>query len=184
MRPAPVDDWCSLSPEHRLRAVRDSDINHYLESRNLAANRRNMIGCQDIPQLQHYAWWFEARRDSFLLEKDGVPCLYIWHEMREHEGRRFLIGGWFVCEGEARFQDALLALNWQLEHCDAHYPGAPWIAVINRTNRFVKLLNEYIGFQDIAPEHAYGKIIASVFPQASHHDFHFVIRETPNVAEN
>ncbi len=171
--------WQSLSGEHRLRPVTDKDINHYLDSRNLEANRRNMTTVKPIPRLHHYAWWFGAARESYLLEKQQRPCLYIWHEKRGLQGREFLIGGWFVCESEPEFQDALLALSWQLEHCDERYPGVPWLAVIQRENRFVKLMNDYVGFTEIGPDHPHAGAISALFPGAGHEQFYFVIREAP-----
>lgn len=167
----------SLSAEHRLRKVCDGDINHYLASRNLDANCRNMTSVEKIHPLHHYTWWFNARRESFLLSKNDIPCLYIWHECKSLQGRDYLIGGWFVCGGETSFQESLLALNWQLEYCDDHYPGTPWIAVINRQNNYVKLLNDYVGFAEVAADHPYGRAISEIFRGAGCEDFYFVVRE-------
>jgi spore coat polysaccharide biosynthesis predicted glycosyltransferase SpsG len=167
----------ALSDVHRLRPVTDRDINHYLASRNLAANRGNMIDTGAIAQLSHYAWWFGAPRQSYLLTRDGEPCLYIWHQRRSVQGREFLIGGWFVCGERAGFQDALLALDWQLRHCEREAPGVPWIAVIQRQNRYVQLLNRYLGFTEVEAEHPYVPAIASAFPDAHRSEFQYLVRE-------
>lgn len=166
-----------LSDSHALRPVLDADINHYLTSRNLKGNRQNMIEDQEITRLDHYAWWFDARRESFLMNRDENPCLYIWHEIKHYQADDFLIGGWFICEENAAFQDALLALSWQLKYCDQTYPDTPWIAVIQRENRFVKLLSDYVGFQEVMPDHPYGTVIASIFQNADHDQFYFMTRE-------
>jgi len=169
-----------LTQQHNIRAVTDKDINHYLTSRNLDANCQNMIRTEKISSLDHYAWWFNSKRESFLLTKDGSPCLYIWHEVRRSKQRNYLIGGWFVCGESAGFQDIMLALNWQLEYCEKNVPGVPWIAVIHRQNKYVKRMNEYFDFQDVDPsnpENPYGIAISEIFDEADADHFHFVSRE-------
>lgn len=167
-----------LSKYHSLRPVSDRDINHYLDSRNLAANAQNMINVQPIPRLAHYAWWFNTQRESYLLSKNGQACLYIWHQVRQVAQLHFLIGGWFVCDDDTGFQDALLALNWQLTHCDKKYSGIPWIAVIHRENKYVKLMNDYLGFETIDEMHPYASAIGTVFADAHYSQFFFVTRTT------
>ncbi|TPH17155.1 UDP-2,4-diacetamido-2,4,6-trideoxy-beta-L-altropyranose hydrolase [Litorilituus lipolyticus] len=162
------------SNSYTLRAVNDSDINHYLQSRNLPNNCQNMIQAEPIPFLSHYAWWFNTKRDSYLLSHQGKPVLYIWHEIRKIEDKAFLIGGWFICERDIGFQEALLALNWQLEHCKNLYPTTPWVAVIHKENKFVRLLNKYLGFSDIGTDHAYDKAIKTLFNGAERDNFHYV----------
>jgi len=133
--PHPLPDFeedTELTAHHRIRSVCDQDINHYLISRNLDANCQNMISTDRISFIDHYSWWFNAKRASFLLTKDGTPSLYIWHEIKRYKEQDYLIGGWFVCGELAGFQDVMLALNWPLEHCEEHAPGIPWIAVIDR----------------------------------------------------
>ncbi|WP_153913945.1 UDP-2,4-diacetamido-2,4,6-trideoxy-beta-L-altropyranose hydrolase [Shewanella sp. TC10] len=170
-----------LDENYRIRPVMDSDINHYLDSRNLPANAKNMIETKPIPRLGHYQWWLSTGRDSYLLEKKKRASLYIWQQVQQYQKRQFLIGGWFVCEAATSFQDALLALNWQLEYCDEHLPNIPWIAVIHRQNRYVKLMNDYLGFSEIDQKHDYFDAIGSIFANASIDDFYYVVR-TPNVA--
>ncbi|NVJ90039.1 MAG: UDP-2,4-diacetamido-2,4,6-trideoxy-beta-L-altropyranose hydrolase [Methylocystaceae bacterium] len=170
-------DEKDLSIEHTIRPVRDQDLNHYLVCRNLDANCQNMISDEKIPFLQHYNWWFNAKRQSYLINKNNDPCLYIWHEKKSYEGLDFLIGGWFICTPEIAFQDAIIALNWQLDHCDTHYPDIPWVAVIHKENKFVQLMNRSLGFQEVTLEHPYSKAIAHFFSDAEHDKFHFVMRE-------
>ena len=169
--------WQKLSDEHRLRRVGDRDVNRYVEARNLEANCKNMVQADPIPYLNHYGWWFKAKRESWLLEKQGQPCLYIWHEPAVYEEKEYLIGGWFVCNDDTGFQDALIALNWQIEHCDNETPHLPWVAVISKQNKYVKLLNDYLGFEEITPDHPYFNAIANIFKDASTDDFHYVIRK-------
>ena len=169
--------YIQLNENYRIRPVVDSDINHYLDSRNLSINTQNMIESKPIARLVHYAWWFNTQRSSYLLEKDNQACLYIWHQIQTYQKRQFLIGGWFVCQANASFQDALLALNWQLEHCDKHWPSLPWVAVIHRENRYVKLMNDYLGFKEVDVNNNYYDAVSSIFVDASPDEFYYVMRE-------
>ncbi|WP_076410833.1 UDP-2,4-diacetamido-2,4,6-trideoxy-beta-L-altropyranose hydrolase [Shewanella sp. UCD-KL12] len=171
------ESYENLNEHYRVRPVDDSDINHYLDSRNLSSNAQNMIESKPIARLGHYTWWFNTQRSSYLLEKDNQASLYIWHQIQDFKECQFLIGGWFVCQQNTSFQDALLALNWQLEHCDKYWPLIPWIAVIHKENRYVKLMNDYLGFNEVSEEHPYYAAIGSIFAGASIDEFYYVMRE-------
>ena len=162
---------------YHLRPVKDQDINHYLQSRNLQLNRGNMIEERAIRPIVHYRWWLQTRRDSFLLTKDGEAKLYIWQEIVQVLGRAYWIGGWFVCGEGCQYQDTLYALSRQLEWTDQHHLDIPWIAVISRENHFVKLLNQYQGFSEVEQESERGAVIAAAFPKASFDQFYFVTRD-------
>ena len=172
--PDKINNFINLPDGYQLRHVNDSDINHYVACRNLPSNCQNMIKAEPIPFLSHYSWWFNAKRESYLLSHHGKPILYIWHEIKSVQSKNYLIGGWFVCERELGFQEALLALNWQLEFCNEYYPDTPWLAVIHKENKFVRLLNKYLGFTDVGTEHAYSLAIKTLFKDADSQDFHYV----------
>lgn len=171
----------SLAGGYRLRPVTDKDVNAYLDARNLAANQKNMINSQLIHRLAHYSWWFNSKRESFLLSHQEQERLYIWHEQRFIHDRQILMGGWFVCGDETGYQDALLALKWQLSYCDNHFPGVPWLAVIHKENRYVKLMNQYLGFIDIEEGHPLCSLVQEIFPEADKEVFHFVARLAPEI---
>ncbi len=174
----------ALSKFHKIRKVENSDINHYLHSRNLPANYQNMIQSTQISALHHYGWWFNTKHESYLLIKNNQPCLYIWHEQKSYNNKKYLIGGWFVCADSVDFQDSLIALNWQLETCNKKFPDIPWIAVIHRRNKFVKLMNDYLGFHeviiDIEDSDEIKMAIQAIFKNADHKNFHYVTHSNNN----
>lgn len=170
------DSGEELSTDYFIRPVTDRDMNHFLISRNLDENCQNMIRPNKISFMDHYSWWFKTKRSSFLLTKSGEPCLYIWHEVLCNHEQNYLVGGWFVCNENTGFQDVMLILNWQLEYCDKHVPNTPWIAVIHRQNKYVKLMNDYYGFQDVEPTTPYGAAISEIFEGAHTDEFYFVSR--------
>jgi UDP-2,4-diacetamido-2,4,6-trideoxy-beta-L-altropyranose hydrolase len=159
---------------HTIREVTDCDINHYLNARNLSVNRQNMTFCDEINRLAHYHWWFNTKRQSYLLSYNGEARLYIWHTSFTKDQQDFLIGGWFVCSQSVQFQDSLIALAWQLEYCAQFHPDAIWLAVINRDNKSVKKLNDYMGFIEMDESHPYFPITQNAFPEASYDKFHYV----------
>ena len=50
-----------------IRTVNDRDINHYILCRNKDINRRHSLSTKKISILDHYAWWFESNRKSYVL---------------------------------------------------------------------------------------------------------------------
>ncbi|MFW5882402.1 MAG: hypothetical protein ACOCVS_02105 [Planctomycetota bacterium] len=138
-----------LGNGYRIRAVDDGDCNHYLSCRNLPVNRRRMLHREPIRTIDHYRWWCTTDRRSWLLSQGGGPSLYIWHRVVRVDGGQWLVGGWFVCSERTGYQEALLALQWQLATCRAEHPGLRWIAVIHRDNRYVQKLNTYLGFDTL-----------------------------------
>lgn len=175
------DVWQACANGYFIRPVEDSDINHYLASRNHPANRQNMLDTSEISKLSHYRWWLQTPRRSFLLAKENTPKLYvfklyIWDQLKTFEGEAFLIGGWFVCDDSVSHTEAMVALDWQLTTCAKEYPNATWVAVISRQNRYVKLMNDYFGFKEIAMSGRYNKVIEAFFPTATPEQFFYVYR--------
>ncbi|MBQ4849027.1 hypothetical protein J8L97_02715 [Pseudoalteromonas sp. MMG012] len=162
-----------LSGGFSIRKVVDSDINRYLMARNLPNNANRMTISEEIPRLGHYIWWFKNQRHSYVVEKEGRPTLFIWHDIYQS---KYLYGGWFTCGDEVTLPQAMLALQWQLQYCKKKHPDAVWLAVIHKENKFVNLLNQYMGFTttDMNSE-AYQKTQA-IFPYADE-QFNFVMLE-------
>lgn len=170
----PVHDYINLTPNIQLREVTDRDINHYLASRNLSKNRLNMNINTVIPRVEHYNWWFSNKRKSFLVEKNYIKELYIWEELVQYKSKKFLIGGWFVCREETAFDISLVALQWQLETTRQKYPDATWIAIIKKTNDYVRTLNKYLGFVEVKDNEIEYAAIIKFFNNPSSKEFVYV----------
>lgn len=164
------------SPNVTFTPCCDRDINHYLDSRNLAANCRNMTSAARIDRLQHYRWWFGSSRTSWRMDLDGVPQLYIWQQARRVGELDVLFGGWFVCRDDVSPTSAMLALQWQLDMTDQHFPEHVWVAVISRDNPFVYRMNSRAGFVDAPSGTAQAAAVAACFPGAGVDAFHQVYR--------
>jgi UDP-2,4-diacetamido-2,4,6-trideoxy-beta-L-altropyranose hydrolase len=157
--------------------VDDQDIVHYLTSRNLNANRQNMITNQCITPLEHFRWWFTTQRSSYKLQIDeDTTKLYIWHELKSIGDESFLVGGWFVCQQTVNITEALYALDWQLKTTEQQYPGVTWLAVIHRDNKAVKRLNDYFGFKEIEQSSRYYSQVKQLFPKANASEFYYVYK--------
>jgi hypothetical protein len=162
-----------LSGAFSVRKVADSDVNRYLIARNLPNNADRMTISKEIPRFGHYVWWLSNKRQSFVIEKEGVPVIYIWHDIYES---KYLYGGWFTCEGNVSLPEAMLALQWQLKHCKKVYPHATWLAVIHKDNKFVNLLNQYMGFKVTPVDSEAFLKTKAIFPHADG-QFNFLMLE-------
>ncbi|TYK65599.1 UDP-2,4-diacetamido-2,4,6-trideoxy-beta-L-altropyranose hydrolase [Colwellia echini] len=179
-------DIIALNDSLTIRKVNDKDINHYRESRNLPNNSERMTIQSEIEPLEHYLWWFNInnQRESYVLYKSEQPLLYIWHQMFSQKSaldskngnclKQYLYGGWFTAQGNVSFNIAMAALQWQLEYTRTLFPRGHWLAVINQENKFVNLLNQYMGFSQIPANSEALKITQSLFPQASTSHFNYV----------
>jgi spore coat polysaccharide biosynthesis predicted glycosyltransferase SpsG len=174
-----IDDQRSIStiaPSVSMRSFRkvvDKDVNRYLEARNLAQNAQNMTVRGEIQEIEHYNWWFENARESFVLENEGLPLLYIWHQLvRVRNGDDYLVGGWFVGVEKVSPIDVMSALKNQLETTATEYPKISWLALIKKNNIFVKKLNEKYGFKKISDEKKIDAI-EEIFPNANTDEFDY-----------
>lgn len=165
-----------LKPGFVVRATDDSEINHYLAARNLEINRKRMSVSELVRRVEHYAWWLQNQRENFVLQHNAENMLYIWHQREHFENRQFLFGGWFVASEACSFDLTALALSWQLEHCEQQYPQATWVAIINKDNRYVNLLNSLHGFKAVAAHSHEARAIEHFFPKANREQFNFVAR--------
>ncbi|MFU2508130.1 UDP-2,4-diacetamido-2,4,6-trideoxy-beta-L-altropyranose hydrolase [Pseudoalteromonas sp. ASV78] len=170
-----VDNECQFFTDTiTLRRVVDKDINRYLAARNLPNNAWRMTITKNIDQLDHYCWWFANRRDSFVMEVKGKSLLYVWHQLYEIEQQSYLIGGWFAASDDVNFAHAQLVLDWQLKETGQTYPNAIWVAVINKDNKFVNLLNQRAGFRSIEGDAKKMAVTQHLFPNATIDAFNFV----------
>lgn len=160
-----------------LRKINDCDINHYLWARNRENNTWRMTITDQISRVEHYTWWFSKKRDSYLMSDLEGPLLYVWHESCQIDGRIYLIGGWFAASDRVNFSHAQLVLEWQLQLTKEQFGDATWLAVINKENRFVNLLNQRAGFSLLSPEDPDYPITKRLFPKASEFEFNFVTKK-------
>ncbi|REL34844.1 pseudaminic acid biosynthesis protein PseG [Thalassotalea euphylliae] len=161
-----------LTEKIAIRQVEDQDINRYLNARNLPVNAQRMTINEEIPRLSHYHWWFTTERVSYLLSENGQDRLYIWDSKQQINGQEYLYGGWFTVAGEVPFNLAMLALKWQLSRSRAE-STATWLAVIHKQNKFVNLLNQYMGFEETTCERAIAATKV-LFPCATTTQFNYV----------
>jgi spore coat polysaccharide biosynthesis predicted glycosyltransferase SpsG len=160
-----------------LDPIDDSHINKYLDARNRSSNLKNMTEINKVDRLDHYLWWMQNNRSSFILKKGGKPILYIWHQLKTVDNVQILIGGWFTCVEDCSSLDVIYALNWQLNHTKSEFPLIPWVAVIKKTNKFARLLNKRFGFKLISEGDILFEVASQCFPQAKITDFDYLYRK-------
>ncbi|RLD81957.1 MAG: hypothetical protein DRJ07_08715, partial [Bacteroidetes bacterium] len=171
----PGENFQYINSNLAIEEVTDTDVNHYLYARNLQKNRQNMIVNQPISKLEHYNWWFNNQRKSYLLKKNNERKLYIWHQNMLFKENDYLIGGWFVCENDdTSFEVSSAALDWQLKATAKIYPNSVWIAIIKKTNKYVNLLNKYMGFVEVKKGDKEYFAIKKFFNNPSFNEYNFV----------
>lgn len=170
-------DYIHLSGGISIRKVTDADINHYLYSRNLQQNRQKSINSLEISRLDHYIWWFTSQRerDVYLLEQHQIRKLYIWHQLLNYLNSFYWIGGWMVCDSECSFNIVVAALKWQIDLTRSLKPDATWIAVIKKTNKFVNLLNKFMGFENVVESSREFHSIQQIFKFALSEEYNYVM---------
>jgi len=101
---------------------------------------------------EHIRWWFSTSAERFaVVRPDGTFSAFFWHNEKQIDGIDYLYGGWFPADDKPVFADVIRLLEWQLDHCNGHYPGRRWIATIDRENRAVLALNRRMGFSEAQP---------------------------------
>ncbi len=110
----------------------------------------------------------------YVLEKNQVPQLFIWHQLLSYCDRSYWIGGWFVCTTECSFNIVVAALKWQLDFTHSLNPDTTWIAVIKKTNNYVNLLNKYMGFENVNGTSHEFHAIRQFFEFASTDEYNYV----------
>lgn len=166
-------DVHEFTPELAIRAVQDSDLHAYLAARNQRNNAAKSTVTREIALLEHYHWWFRTARESYVLTRHGEPLLFLWQQAYRANQKNYYYGGWFTADESVSFNIPMLALRWQLEQSRAECPDAHWVAVIRKDNRFVNLLNQYMGFSQIQNPDTLS-VTRQLFPQADQASFNFI----------
>ena len=127
-----------------IRAVNDKDLNHYLASRNLEINTNNSINKKKIKKLEHYLWWFETSRKSYVLTRNGLKVLYIYEDgIFSSKNINYKISGWFACSKNCTIREILYALNWQRYKYKKH---VKWLSFIKNSNQLSIKMSKYLGW--------------------------------------
>ncbi|KZN70548.1 hypothetical protein [Pseudoalteromonas luteoviolacea] len=163
-----------ISSSISVRQICNEDVNSYLNARNRDENMWRMTVTDKISKVDHYNWWFNNARQSYVLEHNGKALIYVWHQICEHEGQDYLYGGWFAACDDVNFAHAQIVLDWQLNYCAKLYPDGIWLAVINKDNRFVNLLNQKEGFTGLIEGSKEYALTQRIFAQADASAFNFV----------
>ncbi len=134
-------------------SVRHCDLRDtltFLEARN-APTARSVSSRPDhkIKWSEHLNWWIDGTSERFVVNQNGLPEAFFWHQPMNVGNEKYLIGGWFPSlEGNASFAIVVMLLDWQLKYCAKEHPERSWAAIIKKTNEAVIALNRYHGFSD------------------------------------
>lgn len=138
-----------LKENLKVRKVNDKDINHYLYCRNLKMNRKKSASGKIISTLDHYIWWFNTKRNSYVLFKNGKKILYFYDEkIFPLNKKKYFLSGWFACGDECTIKQILFALNWQKNL----KKNVTWLSFVKMNNFFSIKLSKYLGWKILEKE--------------------------------
>ncbi len=149
-----------ISQNFSISKVKDTDINHYLKSRNLKINRKNSSNTKLIKKLDHYDWWFKTNRKSYLLKKGEKKILYFYKEkLFSFNNKIFYLSGWFACTKDCEARDILYALNWQRKE----NKNVSWISFVKNNNVLSLKMSKYVGWKIMNKNNIISKKISNKF---------------------
>ena len=127
-----------------IRKVNDKDLNHYLYCRNLKLNRKMSSNPKMISILDHYIWWYETRRESYVLLEDGKRILYFYDEkINLFSKKKHYLSGWFACNNKCTIRHILFVLNWQKRL----KTNVSWISFVKKTNLLAIKYSKYLDWR-------------------------------------
>ena len=146
-----------------IRKVNNIDINDYVEARNNILNRKYSFNNFKINKLDHYNWWFENKRSSFVLKKDNDIKLYFYQYPILLLNTKYLVSGWFAKNEDCKIQDILYALNWQKKIKKKFLKADAWISAVKDTNLIALKYSNYLGWKKIESTNILYKAINNKF---------------------
>lgn len=141
----------------KIRPANQRDINDILISRNYNFNQKFMVNKKKISNLEHYIWWFTNKRETFVYHINDSNRIYFWHELIVFNNRKIFIGGWHSNKKKTNLYYVLFILKWQLQYLKRKKLNYPWIAVVNKKNKWVLALTKFIGYERVTSKEIFFK---------------------------
>lgn len=130
---------------YRVSRIDGKYVNKYLSSRNLKINRINSIDSKKINNLNHYLWWLENNRISYVFKKNNEEIIFFYHEKIKIKKFSFIKPGWCLIKNKVSFLDILRALEIQKKIISRQNYLIPNLGIIRKDNKsmikFAKNLN-------------------------------------------
>ncbi len=106
----------NMKKNFQVKKINDDEVNKYLYSRNLLANRKVSFVTKKINRLDHYNWWFKSKRESFAISIKQKKIMYLYDETFRVDSKNYSLQGWFATENKFGIREVLLALNWHRKY--------------------------------------------------------------------
>ena len=155
-------------PNYFIRKVKFQDINNYLDSRNNQQNRKYSFNKNKIKRLDHYNWWFENQRLSYVLEKNNEEMLYFYHYPILLLNKKYFVSGWFFKNEKCSIQDILYALNWQRK-----FNIKIWLSAVKKNNKVALKYNKYLGWNKLKED---SELLKEIKRRFTSKGFNFYLR--------
>ena len=156
---------------YRVRDVNILDINHYLFCRNKKINKLVSSSKKDISNIEHYNWWFNNKRKSYILKKNHIKLLYFYEQEIVISKTKYFVSGFFVND-KCKFHDVVFALNWQKKQSK---PKDKWVQFIHKKNIVFNKISNKLGWKLIDKDDYISKSIVNKY-KLNENSYFFYIR--------
>ena len=129
--------------EYLIEECNLTEINHYLKYRNMSFNRKFSSNTSKVLRINHYIWWFNNKRKSFLLRKNDEKVLYFFVEDLIIDSKKYLISGWFGCRKDITPKDIFFALKAKFKK----YKNSKLISYVKKNNKFAATFSQLLGWK-------------------------------------
>ena len=134
---------------YKIDKVKDRNINDYLNGRNLSENIQSSASKKKISSLDHYIWWLNSKRTTYILKKNEKKLLYFYDELITLDGLNYSKQGWFISSNDCTIKDVFFALSWQKKHLLNKKNIDKSLGITKKNNKLGKYISKYLGWRPI-----------------------------------
>lgn len=103
----------NLNKKYKIEKVGDHHINDYLSISNKKVNRKFSLSKNKINKIDHYNWWFNNKRESYIFKKGSKKIILFFHEKINIMKKDFIFPGWYVIDEKINFLEILKGIYYQ-----------------------------------------------------------------------
>ena len=149
----------------KIIKVKDDEINNYHFARNLNENREVSSSKNKIKKIDHYLWWFNTNRESYLLLKGQKRMLYIYEETFNIDSKKYSKQGHFICTSQCSIMDVMYALKCHEKIIMKKKDIIMSFSSISKCNKIN--LNKYFGWKILEKKSNYKSIANKILGKSS-----------------
>jgi len=137
----------------KFKEINDSEINKYLEYRNLKVNLENSIYKKKISKINHYIWWLSnSKRKSYMVTRGDVDLIVLYHSVQFLNNKKIIFPGYFVCGNKFSILELLESIKWQNKTIDKINGQKICAIIVPKNNMFSNSHSKYFNYKILNEE--------------------------------